>query len=465
MLATVLSGFGGAVYLMMRHDLIARTDDELAGELQAMVDDIEATADWHELFRRWSRRSARDGGLRFQASRGSGGTLVRSEGLGSRGLPVPSIPGSLRHLDFESVPLGVRSIDLGAPGHWRVATELVPGPGGPMVVQVAAPLAPVDHELGELLAVLLLAGPLTLAGTLGGGYLLARTALAPVDRMAAAADQITATRLDRRLEAPNPDDELGRLARTLNGMIARLERSFGEIRRFTADAAHELRTPLAVMRNAAEVVLRASRDPEQYRRVLEEMLEEIERLTRLVEQLLFLCRGDAGLVPSSGRPVRLGALIEEVAEHMRAVAEARGLALTVTGAAPCPVRGDEDQLRRLLFNLLDNAIKYTPSGGTIAVRVTCPDGRTQVEVADTGIGIAPEHLEHLFERFYRVDPARGRESDGTGLGLAICRSIAEAHGGTIAVESAVGRGTRVTLTLPAADDGEAVSRPCCDPSA
>ena len=113
----------------------------------------------------------------------------------------------------------------------------------------------------------------------------------------------------------------------------------------------------------------------------------------------------------------------------------------------------------MLFNLLDNAIKYTPSGGTIAVRVTCPDGRAQVEVADTGIGIAPEHLPHIFERFYRVDPARSRESDGTGLGLAICRSIAEAHGGTIAVESTVGRGTRVTLTLPAADDGEAVSRP------
>ncbi len=124
-----------------------------------------------------------------------------------------------------------------------------------MVAQVAAPLAPVDHELGELLAVLLLAGPLTLAGALGGGYLLACMALAPVDRMAAAADQITATRLDRRLETPNPEDELGRLARTLNGMIARLERSFGEIRRFTADAAHELRTPLAVMRNAAEVAL------------------------------------------------------------------------------------------------------------------------------------------------------------------------------------------------------------------
>jgi heavy metal sensor kinase len=318
-----------------------------------------------------------------------------------------------------------------------------------VVAQVAATLTPVDHELAELLAVLLLTGPLALAGALGGGYLLARTALAPVDRMAAAADQITATKLDQRLEVPNPDDELGRLARTLNGMIARLERSFGEIRRFTADAAHELRTPLAVMRNAAEVVLRAPRDPEQYRRVLEEMLEEIARLTGLAEQLLFLCRGDAGLVPSVRRPVRLGEVIAEVAEPMQAVAGARGLTLHVGDLTPCVVQGDEDQLRRLLFNLLDNAIKYTPAGGTITVRSACPDGQVLVEVTDTGIGIAAEHLPHLFERFYQVDPARSRETNGTGLGLAICRSIAEAHGGRIAVESTVGRGTRVTLTLPA----------------
>jgi signal transduction histidine kinase len=134
---------------------------------------------------------------------------------------------------------------------------------------------------------------------------------------------------------------------------------------------------------------------------------------------------------------------------MQAVAGARGLTLHVGDLTPCVVQGDEDQLRRLLFNLLDNAIKYTPAGGTITVRGACPDGQVLVEVTDTGIGIAAEHLPHLFERFYQVDPARSRETDGTGLGLAICRSIAEAHGGRIAVESTVGRGTRVTLTLPA----------------
>jgi heavy metal sensor kinase len=449
-LAVVLSAFGGAVYLMMRHGLLARTDAELEGELQEMVDDVEAAEDWHELARRWSRRFARHGGHEFQVSRMSGESLVRGERLGSRRLPVPSIPRSLRRLDFESVPLGSRSTDLGSSGRWRVMTHLVPGPGGPVVVQVAASLAPVDHELAELLAVLLLTGPLALAGALGGGFLLARAALAPVERMAAATDQITATQLDRRLEVPNPDDELGRLARTLNGMIARLERSFGEIRRFTADAAHELRTPLAVMRNAAEVALRIPRDAEQHRRVLEEMLEEIERLTRLSEQLLFLSRGDAGLVHPTRQSVRLDELVREVADHMRVVAAEKGQTITMELPSPCPVAGDPDQLRRLLFNLLDNAIKYTTNGGAITASGQCPDEEVRVVVSDTGIGIAAEHIPHLFDRFYRVDPARGRDAtEGIGLGLAICRSIVESHGGRIEVESHVGRGTRVTFTLPA----------------
>jgi heavy metal sensor kinase len=452
-LAAVLTAFGGAVYLMMRHGLLERTDAELAGELHEMIDDVETTTDWSDLTRRWSRRFARHGAYEFQASTVSGRALGRSDRLASHPLPVPSIPRSLHRLDFESVPLGARSVDLRPQGRWRVAAHLVPGPGGPTVVQVATPLASVDHELAELLAVLLLTGPLALAGALGGGYLMARAALAPVDRMAAAADQITATRLDQRLEAPNPDDELGRLARTLNGMIARLERSFGEIRRFTADAAHELRTPLTVMRNAAEVALRVPRAAEQYRGVLEELLEEIERLSRLAEQLLFLCRGDAGLVPRVCRAVAVDGLVREVAEHMRVVAGEKGQTITLELAAPCPVTADPDQLRRLVFNLLDNAIKYTPAGGIIAVKSQCLGEQVQVVIADNGKGIAAEHIPHLFDRFYRVDPARGRETtDGIGLGLAICRSIVDAHGGTIGVESTVGHGTQVSFTLPVQTD-------------
>jgi heavy metal sensor kinase len=231
-------------------------------------------------------------------------------------------------------------------------------------------------------------------------------------------------------------------------MIARLERSFEEIRRFTADAAHELRTPLTILRTEAEVALRMPREPEQYRSILEDQLEELERLSRLAERLLFLSRGDAGLVPVARHPVDLCEVVDKVVEHMRVVATEKGVRLKTEGASACSVPGDEDQLRRLLFNLLDNAIKFTPAGGTVTIDISRDDAKAQVVVRDCGIGIPPEHLPHVFQRFYRVDPTREEAVSGTGLGLAIARSIAEAHGGSIAIESIVGKGTRVTLTLP-----------------
>lgn len=326
------------------------------------------------------------------------------------------------------------------------------GPAAPLVVQAVVSLAPNDMALGELLTVLLTTGPLALAGALGGGYLLARKALAPVGRMAATAAEITASRLDRRLAASNPDDELGQLARTLNDMIERLERSFSEVRRFTADAAHELRTPLSMMRTAAEVALRSPRSPEQDGRVLEDLSEEIERLTRLVSQLLFLCREDVGLPTGPREAVRLDEVVREVAGHMQVMAEEKAVSLDVACGRPRLVQGDRDRLRQLLFNLLDNAIKYTPSGGKVSVRDVSSNGTAGIAVSDTGIGIPAEHLPHVFERFYRVDPARGTEG-GTGLGLAICRSITEAHHGRLVIESEAGRGTSITLSLPAANGG------------
>jgi heavy metal sensor kinase len=266
--------------------------------------------------------------------------------------------------------------------------------------------------------------------------------------MVQTADQITASRLDQRIEATNTDDELGRLARTLNGMIARLERSFEEIRRFTADAAHELRTPLTVLRTEAEVALRMPREPEQYRAILEDQLEELERLSRLAERLLFLCRGDAGLVPIARQPVDLREVVDKIAEHMRVVAAEKGVALQVDGVSTAALQADEDQLRRLLFNLVDNAIKFTPAEGTVTISIFHRDAQAQVVVEDSGTGIPSEHLPYVFQRFYRVDPAREEAMSGTGLGLAIARSIAEAHGGSITIESTVGVGTRVILTLP-----------------
>jgi heavy metal sensor kinase len=283
--------------------------------------------------------------------------------------------------------------------------------------------------------------------TLGGGYLLARKALAPVDRMAAAAEEITARQLDRRLHAPNPDDELGRLARTLNGMIGRLERSFEEIRRFTADAAHELRTPLAILRNEAEVALRVPRDSDQYRDCLEDMLEEIENLSRLSEDLLLLFREDAGLGTQAKEVIRLDQLVYEIADHLRVLAAQAQQELTAEASLPCKVVGNGAQLRRLVSGLVDNAIKFTPAGGKILLRVECQQGQARIIVVDTGIGIAPEHLPCIFDRFYRVDSARSRPTGGNGLGLSICRSIAESHEGAIEIESALGKGTKVTVTL------------------
>jgi heavy metal sensor kinase len=448
-LAIVLAVFGAAVYVTMRHGLLARTDAALGGELDEISEDIQAAKDETKLSRQLERRFARHEDYEFQVVRMGGEPIFQSDRLKPRQFPVPPVPASLKHLDYESVTLGTETITLDSLGHLRLMTALVPAPAGPVVVQAATSLASIDRELAELLTVLLFSGPVAMACALGGGYLLALKALAPVDRMVGTADQITATRLDQRVEVLNSNDELGRLARTLNGMIARLERSFEEIRRFTADAAHELRTPITILRNEAEVALRMPREPEQYRRILEDQLEELERLSRLAEQLLFLCRGDAGLVPVASEPVDLHDIVADVAEHMQVVAEEKGVTLHAEGVAPCPIQGDEDQLRRLFFNLLENAIKFTPARGTVRVETTLSDAEAKIVVTDSGVGIPPEHLPHVFQRFYRVDPARAPDIGGTGLGLAIARSITEAHEGAIAIESTVGVGTRVILTFPA----------------
>jgi heavy metal sensor kinase len=279
--------------------------------------------------------------------------------------------------------------------------------------------------------------------------------------MATEAAEITATRLDRRLDEPVTVDELGSPARTFNAMIARLQRSFEEVRRFTADAAHELRTPLAAMRTEAEVALRSPRSSERDGHVLEDLLEEIERLTHLVSHLLFLSREDAGITADNFRPVQLDDAVREVGEHMQVAAREKGVKLVVDLPESCRVSRDADRLRQLLFNLLDNAIKYTQHAGTVSVVGESSNGAARVTVTDSGIGIPADHLPHVFDRFYRVDPSRSPETDGTGLGLAICRSIAESHGGWIEIESTPGRGTRVTLSLPMLEEHVDASQTAC----
>jgi two-component system, OmpR family, heavy metal sensor histidine kinase CusS len=449
-LAAVIAVFGTSVYLLTAHELHARLDGGLRQELAGLMEEVEEAKNHARLQERLRRRFSRHEVYDYQVTSHDGAVIFQSERLKGEGLPVPPVPGSLKRLDFESVPLGATNVTLRRIGRVRVFSELVPGPDSTVVIQAATSLERDNHELAQLLLILVLAGPLSLAAALGGGYLLARKALAPVERMARAAGEITAKRLDKRIDVPTPPDELGRLATTLNEMIARLEHSFEEIRRFTADAAHELRTPLAVLRAEAEVALRAPREPEHYREVIETMLEEVARLTRLTEQLLFLCREDAGLAPHVRESVQLDALLHEVAEHMRPVASERKLSLSAEEISPCQVLGDEDQLRRLLFNLVDNAVKFTHAG-SVTMTAELTEGHVRVAVSDSGIGIPAEHLPHVFKRFYRVDRARGQEVDGTGLGLAIGQSIADAHGGELRIASAVGVGTKVSLVLPVLD--------------
>ncbi len=444
-MTTLLVGFSVAVYGLMRQHLLAFTDAALAEETADLAGDVGRCRSESALSQELGLRYASHDGYEFQVTGKGGRVLFRSDGLGRAGVPIPRFA-------TLSVEPAYQTLGHDRNRSVRLANRIASGPSGPVAIQAAVSLAPNDHALRNLLAVLLSAGPLTLAGALGGGYLLAQKALAPVGRMAATAAQITATRLDRRLEASHPGDELGRLAGTFNDMIARLERSFEEVRRFTADAAHELRTPLSMMRTEAEVALRAPREPERDGRVLEDLLEEIDRLSRLVTLLLFLCREDSGLATGETRPLRLDDVVRDVVDHMQVAAREKEVALEAGTLQPCHVCGDADRLRQLLFNVVDNAIKFTPPGGSVAVRCEVRDGWANVVVSDTGAGIPAEHLPRVFDRFYRVDPSRNDDAGGTGLGLAIVRSIAEAHGGRIGIESDFGHGTTIAVTLPTSDN-------------
>jgi heavy metal sensor kinase len=425
----------------MQRGLQNRTSEALSIQTTVIEDQLAHTQSDRRLRERLERQYARHPAFDIQVTGADGTIWMRGDRIRDRGLPPPSKSPAANHDVFDY-------FTAAGQGRFRMVSRMTAACGLPLLVQVATSLDENDKQLGELMAILLLVGPLAVGCTLGGGYLLARQALAPVDRMAATTAEISATRLDRRLHAPNRDDELGRLARTLNGMIARLERSFEEARRFTADAAHELRTPLAILRNEAEVALRVPRESEEYRDCLEDMLEEIDHLSRLSEALLFLFREDAGLGAHTRDVLSLDLIVREIADHMRVVAAEQQQELMVDAPSPCYVLGNAEQLRRLLFNLLDNAIKFTPAGGSIGIRVECQRGRARVIVSDTGIGIGPEHLPRVFDRFYRVDSARSRRTGGNGLGLSICKSIAEAHQGFIEVESQPGMGTQVTLALP-----------------
>jgi heavy metal sensor kinase len=279
-----------------------------------------------------------------------------------------------------------------------------------------------------------------------GGSLFSRQALRPVAQSIRTAKRLNPSKLSERLPRTGVGDELDELAATINDLLDRLAAYHAQIIRFTADASHELRSPLAAMRAAVEIALGQSREPREYREVLYSLGEQCERLTALVNSLLLLARADAGEVEVVRKPVDLASLAGEVAELYGPLADEHAVELRWECRRPIPVLGDAARLRQLLTNLVDNAVKFSEPGGSVTLRIERADDQARIVVADTGVGVTSEHLPHIFERFYQADSARS--SAGSGLGLSICHWIVEAHGGHLDGKSAPGLGSTFTVVLP-----------------
>jgi len=313
---------------------------------------------------------------------------------------------------------------------------------------VAMPTEIVSTPTGHLLRVLGWVGPIVVLVSVVSGLYLAKKSLSKVNQVIDAAEKITADRLYERLPAHNVQDEIGRLVSTLNEMIARLDRSFYEIRQFTADASHELRTPLSVIRSQLESALESNFPARQLKKTIANCLDETIHMTGIIENLLLLSKADAGQETIRREKVDLQVLVRQVYEDSVILASTKSIRVELTRLDRAKTIGDELRLRQMLLNLIDNAIKYSHKRGKIILQLQEHDGSARISVTDNGIGIPADEIPRIFNRFHRVDKARARETGGVGLGLAIAKWIAEAHGGTIAVSSEVNKGSEFTVELP-----------------
>ena len=405
-LAAVLAIFSAGVFLFVRGRMSAQLDARVESELNTVAEIAEHTP----------------AGLRD----------LESHGVAARFAVMAGSEVVYRSTAWE--PVGrVRSREVEVRG--RRATVTVAVDDGPF------------RDAVRTLGIVMAAGfPIAVALSLIGAYGLAGRMLAPVGAMASKAREISANRLSERLPVVDAKDELGRLATVVNETLARLEASFEQLRRFTADASHELRTPLTAIRSVGEVALQSPRDAAFYRDVVGSMLEEVDRLSRLVESLLLLTRAEAGAMKPKPERFDLGEAARATAETLRVLADEKGQSLAFEAEPGVLVQADPALVKQAALNLLDNAIKYTPSKGAVHVRVRRSGPSALVEVVDSGPGIPPEHRARIFERFYRIDPSRTGDS-GSGLGLAIAQWAIEANGGRIEVESN-GAGSTFRIVLP-----------------
>jgi heavy metal sensor kinase len=426
--------FAGGLWLMIGHRLTAAVDARLLERAEGLRTVIEIEAPVR------NRRQLHQELSEFTREVAEGNLIELRDPSGPLLSASPPLPasGGLNGPDYRTFVNRGRST--------RVLSLRIRHDGVDYDAVIGSSLDGVNAMLGELRTLLLLMIPLVLGGACLGGYWISGRALRPVDEITSAARSITVENLSRRLPVPKTGDEIQRLSQAWNDVLQRLESAVQRIRQFTADASHELRGPLAVIRATAELALHRERTAEQYRKSLKEIQSEAERMTELAESLLALARSDAATAMPLDR-VDLNELVRQVGEQTAAVAESKGIELRIKTAGKAAVApANVPALRRLLFALVDNALKHTPDRGSVTLSCSERDGSVVLAVEDTGEGIPAESLPHIFERFYRVDTAR-TSGTGAGLGLAIAQSIAEAHGSRIAVHSAPGGGARFELIL------------------
>lgn len=469
LLAVTLVSLAGLTYVMLRQMLHSRADAALEDYAETTAKTIAATLYQSTVGQRqlpkFLSNDLQSWGRYIQVIDSRGNVREVSDALRSHPLPVSTtalVRGMKGLSTFETVTnLGEHPVRI-------VTVPVQMGSKVDYLVQAGASLEGVDATLQRASAILLVLTPSVLLVGMLGGWLLVGRSLKPVDEMTRTALEIESTSLDRRIVPPRTDDEIGRLAAAFNEMIARLDRSFRQIQQFTADASHELKTPLTTMRGEAEVALMSDLTPAEYRNALRSVIEEVERMSAIVENLLLLARTDANAVQLRRKTVALHEIVMTVYEQMEAIARRKGVSLELEEIDEAHVEGDPLWLQQIVTNLLNNAVKYTTEGGTVSVEcrgssvegqhtmdewggnenVTRHPSLVTLVVRDTGVGIPPEHLPHIFDRFYRVDAGRSRDAGGSGLGLNIVKWAVEAHGGTIEVESAVGKGTTFTVRLP-----------------
>ena len=334
---------------------------------------------------------------------------------------------------------------------YRIAMRAVEVDGHAFHVRVAVPTEPFDQALDRFRLILQETLPFLVVLASLAGYWLSGRALAPVNAIIKTARGVGVQNLSSRLAVPPANDELRRLSETLNAMLARLEASVKRLTQFTADASHDLRTPVALIRTSAELALRRPRTDDEYRETLSRILATSEETTHLIENLLTLARADAGATELHFRDIDLVPHLEKIAEEAGILAAGKGIQVSSELAAgPVRVSADPAAIERLLLIVIENAVKYTPSGGKIEMSLSNGAGNARIEIRDSGIGISDKDLPHIFERFYRADQARSRETGGSGLGLAIARWIVDLHGGLIEAQSTLGNGSVIRITLPSA---------------